>query len=125
MNKILTGIKQVQFVFLLTAAIAAFTSCEKYSYNPPAVDPDFAWSLEEDIQPIFTASCTNCHGGQRPPDLREERSYTSLTRGNYVDRPAEQSRLISKLSSGSHASFVTEAEKLRIQYWIEQGAKNN
>lgn len=127
MNKISTSIKQVLFVFVLIAAFAGFTACEKYTFNPPAVDPDHPWSFSNDIQPIFNNSrCTECHRGGVPPDLRAGQSYNMLTRGNYVDSPAEQSRLVVKITSDpDHSILVTDADRLKIRYWIEQGAKNN
>lgn len=126
MNKILAGIKQVLFVFVLMAVFAGFTACEKYTYNPPAVDPDNPWSLANDIQPIFNARCVSCHGGRVPPNLSAGQSFNSLTRGGFVDRPAEQSRLFNQIATDpDHMKLVTETERLRIRYWIEQGAKNN
>lgn len=101
-------------------------SCEKYQFNPPAVDPNHPWSLSTEIQPVFTANCVQCHGGTVSPDLRAGQSFNALTRGGYVDRPAESSRLYQKITTDpDHANKVTDAEKLRILYWIEQGAENN
>lgn len=126
MNKISAGIRQVLPVLAMIALSAAFSACEKYTYNPPAVDPDYAWSLANDIQPIFNASCVACHGGRVQPNLTAGQSFNTLTRGGYVDRPAEQSRLFNQLATDpDHMKLVTEAERLKIRYWIEQGAKNN
>lgn len=122
----MAGNKQVLFVFLLFVASAGFFSCEKYTYNPPAVDPNNPWSLANDIQPIFNANCVACHGNRVQPNLTEGQSFNALTRGGYVDRPADQSRLFNKISTDpDHMKLVTETERLRIRYWIEQGAKNN
>lgn len=126
MSKIKAGTRQGLIIFAIIAATAVLSSCEKYQYNPPAVDPDNPWSLSIDIQPIFNANCTSCHGGAVQPDLREGNSFDALTRRGYVTTPAESSRLYKILvDDPSHSSRVTEAEKLKILYWIEQGAKNN
>jgi hypothetical protein len=125
MNNISASLKRLLFALVILAATGAFSSCEKYTYNPPAVDPDATWSLSTDIQPIFNSSCVSCHGGAIPPNLREGQSFNTLTRGGYVDPPAESSRLYTKLIDPDHAARSTDTEKLKILYWIEQGAENN
>ena len=125
MNQKLNRMKQILVALALIAAVEGFTSCEKYTYTPPAVDPNTAWSLSTDIQPIFNASCISCHGGTVSPDLRDGKSFNALTKGGYVASPAESSRLYSKMVSGSHEARSTAAEKLKALYWITQGAKNN
>jgi hypothetical protein len=125
MNQKLNRIRQILVGLILVAAVAGFSSCEKYQYNPPAVDPDATWSFQTDIQPIFNSSCISCHGGATSPDLREGRSYQALTRGNYLDEPAESSGLYTTMISTGHAARSTQAEKLKVLYWITQGADNN
>jgi hypothetical protein len=110
---------------ILIIALAGFASCEKYTFIPPAVDPNYEWKLSEDIQPIFNANCVTCHGGTTAPDLREGKSHNSLTRGGYVNLPGETSRLYVKITSSGHAPRSTDTEKQKILYWINQGAKNN
>lgn len=125
MNQKLNRMKQIFVALVLIASIAGFASCEKYSFTPPAVDPNTAWSLKTDIQPIFNASCVSCHGGAVSPDLRDGKSFNALSKGLYVSTPAESSRLYAKMLGGSHESKSTAAEKLKVLYWITQGAKNN
>ena len=125
MNHKLSKVKLSLAVMLLLMAFAGFTSCEKYTFNPPAVDPNTEWSLKDDIQPIFNAKCIDCHAGALSPDLRSDKSWNSLTKGGYVNLPAETSRLYAKITSSSHTAKTSDAEKLKILYWIEQGAKNN
>jgi hypothetical protein len=109
----------------MIAAVTGLNSCEKYSFNPPAVDPTAEWKLSTDIQPIFNANCTSCHNAARYPDLSQGKSYQALTKGGYVTLPGESSKLYTKLTDASHASRTTAVEKLKILYWINQGAKNN
>jgi mono/diheme cytochrome c family protein len=37
-------------------------SCEKYSFDPPQIDPELVISYADDIQTIFANKCTSCHG---------------------------------------------------------------
>ena len=112
-------------VIALLIAVAGFISCEKYTFTPPTVDPSATWSFQADIQPIFNANCITCHGGSLTLDLREGKSYNALTKGGYVNPPAETSRLYAQLTSSSHIARSTETDRLKILYWIAQGAKNN
>lgn len=118
-------IKSVFAAFLLVVTAAGFYACEKYQYTPPAVDPSVTWHFQADIQPIFNANCITCHGGSLSLDLREGKSYQALTKGGYVNTPAESSKLYAKITGSSHISRTTETEKLKILYWITQGAQNN
>lgn len=110
---------------VLVASVCWLSSCEKYTYTPPAVDPDATWLLSADIQPIFNSNCISCHGGATSPDLREGKSYRALTSGNYVTAPAETSKLYQTMTGSSHSARSTDTEKLKVLYWITQGAKNN
>ena len=109
----------------LIAAITGLMACEEFKITQPAVDPDATWSLQTDIQPIFNNNCISCHGGSKSPDLRAGKSFRSLTNGEYVTLPAETSRLYSTMTGTDHISRSTETERLKILYWIEQGAQNN
>ena len=112
-------------VIVFFALAQGFYSCEKVQYTPPSVDPDKTWSFQTDIQPVFNKNCVSCHGGVKAPDLREGKSYLALTRGGYVNSPAETSRLFSTMSSSDHRSRSNETERLKVLYWITQGARNN
>jgi hypothetical protein len=125
MDHKLSKVKLSLAVIMLLMAVAGFTSCEKYTYNPPAVDPNTEWSLKDDIQPIFDSKCISCHAGATSPDLRSGKSWNALTKGGYVNLPAETSRLYAKIIGSSHTAKTSDVEKQKILYWIEQGAKNN
>ena len=101
------------------------TACEKYSFEPPTVDPSIQLSFADDVLPIFEAnSCANCHSGSNPPDLRPDKAYSSLKSG-YVNTGApEQSEIYVKLQEG-HQSGVTAFDISVILEWIRQGALNN
>ncbi len=125
MNQKINKIRQILVGLVLVAGIAGFTSCEKYTYSPPEVDQNVVWKLNTDIQPIFNEKCIDCHGGTTSPDLRTGKSYNALSKGGFLAAPAEASKLYKKLIESSHASRSTAAEKLKILYWITQGAQNN
>jgi hypothetical protein len=125
MNQKFNRIRQILIVLVLIAAIEGFSSCEKYSYTPPAVDPNETWHFQTDIQPIFNANCIACHGANLAPDLRDGKSYLALTKGGYVLLPGETSKLHLQMISSSHTPRSTDAEKLKVLYWINQGALNN
>ncbi len=112
-------------VFTILAGIIILASCEKYSFMVETVDPVDSVHFKTVIQPLLNDKCATCHGGSREPDLRSAYSYESLTTGGYVTLPADKSELYTKVISSGHASFTLPEEKLRILYWIAQGAKNN
>jgi hypothetical protein len=125
MNQKLNRVKQILVALVLIAAVEGFSSCEKYSYTPPAVDPNTTWHFQTDIQPIFNSNCVSCHGGTQSPNLSAGKSYLALTKGSYVSAPAESSRLYKQMNSSSHISRSTETDRLKVLYWITQGALNN
>lgn len=125
MNQKESKIRQIIAAVILVLAIAGLTSCEKYNFNPPAVDPNTTWKLSADIQPIFNSNCVSCHGDALKPDVREGKSFNALTKGVYVSSPAESSKLYSTLTGSSHLSRATDEQRLKILYWITQGAQNN
>ncbi|MCX6333338.1 MAG: hypothetical protein NT092_03440 [Bacteroidia bacterium] len=111
-------------IFFITI-ISGVMSCEDFKVTQPAVDPLATWSLQTDIQPIFNNNCNSCHGATRSPNLREGKSYTALTNGGYVTLPADKSKLYSTMEGAEHISRSTETDRLKVLYWITQGAKNN
>ena len=125
MNKKLNKIRQILVALVLVAAVAGFSSCEKYSYLPPKVNPDVTVHFQTEIQPIFTSNCVACHGGSQFPNLSDGKSYLSLTKNGMVNTPGETSRLYVQMKSSSHTSRSTETDKQKVLYWINQGALNN
>lgn len=125
MNLKLIWIRMFFGALVLIVAMGGLSSCEKVSFAPPAVDPKATWHFQTDIQPIFNANCIACHNANRLPDLRSGKSYLSLTKGGYVNLPAETSRLYKRITTGDHIPRSTDVDKLKILYWITQGAKNN
>lgn len=126
MNQNVRKTRVILSIAILVIALAGFASCEKYTFIPPAVDPNYEWKLSEDIQPIFNNNCITCHGGTQIPDLRTGKSFIALTKGGYVNLPAETSILYQQITTeSSHIPKTTDTEKQKILYWITQGPKNN
>jgi hypothetical protein len=126
MNLKFNRIRQILVILVLIAAVEGFSSCEKYSYTERPVDPNATWHFQTDIQPVFNSICITCHGGVQSPDLRTGKSYQALTKGGFVKSPGESSILYIQITTQSdHIPRTTAAEKLKILYWINQGAQNN
>ena len=125
MNQRLNRIRQILVVLVLIAAVGGLSSCEKVAYLPRPVDPNAVWHFETDIQPIFTSNCIACHGGAQSPILMDGKSYAALTKLKFITPPGETSGLYVQINTSSHFSRTTSSEKLKILYWINQGALNN
>ena len=125
MNLKVKKLRQYLVAVIILAAVAGLTSCEKYKILPQPFDPTAIWSLKTDIQPIFSSICITCHGVARSPDLRDGKSYNSLTKGGFVNPPYETSKLYLQMESGHPSSILSDVDRKKIQYWTLQGAKNN
>ena len=95
MNQKLNRIRQILVALVLIAAVEGFSSCEKYSFSPPAVDPNQTMHFQADIQPIFNSNCVDCHGANRTPDLRDGKSYLALTKGKFVNSSGRDKQVVS------------------------------
>jgi hypothetical protein len=112
-------------LMVMLVVIIALSSCEKYTFTPPKLNPNDTVHFQTEIQPIFNGICINCHAGALAPDLRDGKSWSSLTTGGFVNPPAETSILYTHINTASHIARTTDLEKQKIYVWIEQGAKNN
>jgi hypothetical protein len=112
-------------VLVLLIVIGVMSSCEKYTFTPPTINPTDSVYFATEIQPIFNGICINCHNGAVSPDLRAGKSYNSLTTKGMVTPPAETSILYMKVISASHTARTSDIEKQKIHNWIDQGAHNN
>ena len=125
MNQKVKKVKQILIVVFILTAVAGFSSCEKFAIPPIPFDPTTTWHFQADIQPVFDANCIACHNGTRSPDLRSGKSFNALSKG-YISAPAESSILYVQITTNSqHIPRTTDTEKLKILYWIKQGALNN
>ena len=125
MNQKLTKIRQIFVALILFAAVEGFSSCEKYSFVTPKINPDIPVSFKTDIQPIFNKNCVACHGGTQFPNLSDGKSYTSLSKGGFITAPGETSGLYVQMNSSSHIARSSSVDKDKVLNWINQGALNN
>ncbi len=88
-------------------------------------------SFKDDIQPIFTQNCINCHNGTTAPNLTSGNSYAALTNGNYVTPSDKAASVLYKTLTGNGASQMPPSLPLEqakinlVGQWIDQGALNN
>ena len=125
MNKKLKGIRQILLAIVVIAAITGISSCEKYSFTPPVINTTDTLHFSTDIQPIFTANCITCHGAIQHPILKEGKAYQNLFDGGLINLPGETSILYVHMNSTGHTARSSDAEKLKVLIWVNQGALNN
>ena len=126
MSQKMKWIKRVYVALVLIAAVEGFSSCEKYSYPEPKVNPNTTWHFQTDIQPIFNSNCVTCHNGTQFPDLRAGKSYLALTKAGLIISPGETSGLYIQITTQTeHIPRTTSIEKDKILNWINQGSLNN
>lgn len=126
MNQKFNMLKQLMAAVIVIAVIGVLTSCEKYTYTPVVINPVDTVHFQTEIQPIFDANCISCHTSIRNPDLRQGKSWQSLTAGGFVNKPGEQSVLYLQITTqSSHIPKTSDTEKQKILIWINQGALDN
>ncbi len=118
-------VRQLFAAFLVIAAIGGLSSCEKYTFTPPVINPVDTIHFEAQVQPIFNANCLSCHGAIKAPDLRDGKSWASLTKLGFINLPGETSVLYTTMTGPDHAPRSTDADKQTVLIWINQGALNN
>jgi len=84
-------------------------------------------SFTLNIQPIFTASCDNCHPPISGLDLSDGEAYNSINDPKYINRatPVESLIYTKPLNTGNHGGKYTTFEASLVLKWIEEGALNN
>jgi hypothetical protein len=103
------------------------TSCYYDQIEEVEIDPGTVIEFAADIQPIFVdnnCSTTNCHDGNRDPDLRPGNEYSSLVPAFVVANDADNSRLYTFLAFNGHRN-LSSIELRKIEEWINSGALNN
>lgn len=133
----------VHFVVRIAgAAVAAATQPSADSAGLPQRDSTGAVSFSKQIQPIFDARCTTCHGGSGGLVLDEGESYSNLVNvaaqrscppeKRVMPGNASASVLYKKISGTSCGTQMPkkgppllESEIRLIRTWIDEGARNN
>lgn len=132
MNTKLKILKNAGVVAAIIAVIA-FSSCEKYVWDPPKfIPPDTTKPFDTvfystDVAPLFPSyNCTGCHSGGINPDLRVNNSYAALTNpaNSYVNvQDPLTSRLIVQIKE-PHGGGMSADDINTLLNWISQGAKD-
>jgi hypothetical protein len=126
MNQRLNILRQLLAAIIVIAVIGGLSSCEKYSWTPEKIDPVIPVLFQTEIQPIFNAKCVSCHTSIRNPDLRDGKSYESLTSGEFVNLPGESSILYLHMTTNpQHIPRSSDQQKGLVLNWINQGALDN
>jgi mono/diheme cytochrome c family protein len=84
MNQIGKKMRVSLAITVILVSIIGLSSCEKYTFSPPQVNPNDTVYYQTDIQSIFNSDCISCHGGATSPNLTAAKSYNALTKGGYV-----------------------------------------
>ncbi len=117
-------------LLLMCICLVILSACEydyvKYEITPA---PDNV-SFSNDIMPIFNSSCNmgGCHNGSGPsPDLTPAGAYDDLFAENLIDTisPANSQLVIKLNGPGTHDGRSEPQQRVLIEGWIEQGAKDN
>jgi len=122
--------KFVSGIMLCTSLLFLTTSCDYEFVQPKQIITPDSISFEDDIIPIFDASCnfSGCHTlGHSKVDLTPANAYTDIFVKNLVTTGSPDSSLLyTKLvEGGTHNGRSTPAQQAIIKKWIEQGARNN
>ena len=125
-----TSLLQLALAFMV---VLIFSQCFYDTIVPDPIELPDVVSFQEDILPIFNASCniSGCHNtGDFAPDLSEANAYTSLIGGGYINKTApEDSELyIWMLGDGSidmPPSGPNATYNALVLQWITEGAFNN
>ena len=89
--------------------------------------PDEPVSFAAEIQPVFTAKCTQCHPPTMGLDLSEGNAYNSINDPKYINlgTPAESLIYTKPDPAGSHPAKYSTTEAAIVLKWIKEGAKDN
>ena len=90
-------------------------------------------SYQQDVQPIWNAACTECHGNI-PPNLENGVSYNNLLNGYVEPGDSENSILyqsllgingVSLMPPQSSGGKLPDSQINIVKKWIDDGAENN
>jgi hypothetical protein len=112
---------------ILPLCLIFTVACEKVQFEPIVI-PNTDLSFANDIQPILTSKCVECHPPTKGLDLNVETAYGELVPefAAAADSANPQgSKLYKKLIGSSHLPRTSDVEKQEILKWISQGAPNN
>lgn len=127
---------------LVMAGVLALAGCSDEGADPVAPVPANEVSFAAQVQPVFNAICTGCHGqnGNGGLDLREGQAYGNLVEAASQGYPGQRvtpgdpdsSVLFRKLNGLSGVGglmppggSLSDADLKLFHDWISEGAKDN
>tara|TARA_B100000780_G_scaffold245576_1_gene189701 strand:- start:192 stop:560 length:369 start_codon:yes stop_codon:yes gene_type:complete len=119
-------------LFLLSTALAMFTSCyndsEEALYGENYCDT-VAISYVDNIEPIITSNCTSCHSGATPSASLNLDSFDAVKLSALNTTNEGLLNRVQRLEGESGAMptnyRLTQCQIDQIHTWIDQGALNN
>jgi hypothetical protein len=123
--------KKIIYGTISSLLLASFLSGCFYDEEAVFVGLPTNVSLNNDVIPIFNASCntSGCHdaAGSHSPILVGEQAYNALVSGQFINTvEPEKSRLYLELNAGMPPSGPLSTNEMKIILgWITDGAKNN
>jgi hypothetical protein len=119
--------RKIRKWLILPLCLIFTVACEKVQFEPIVI-PNTDLSFANDIQPILTSNCVECHPPTKGLDLNAATSYAALV-PKFVavadSANPQGSKLYQKLIGSSHSPRTNDVEKQEILKWISQGAPNN
>jgi len=129
-------------VGLALAGVLALAGCSDEGADPVAPVPPAEVSFAAQVQPVFNANCTGCHGqdGNGGLDLREGQAYGNLVEVASQGYPGQRVAAGDPDSSVLHRKLnglsgvggqmplggaLPESDRNLIRDWISEGAKDN
>lgn len=126
-----TKILGINLLISLTLS-ALVSSCQWVTIEVPSINipDDEEVSFVNDIQPIFDAKCTGCHGVSSPAgglDLTPANSFNNIIDGGLVDLVNPNSSVIytKPAPTGTHVAKYSNEQAAYVLKWIEDGALND
>ena len=116
--------RNIMWILLVAMLIFACESKQREPFNADSLPDNI--SFEMDIAPRFSANCTKCHNGTRPPNLNPDEAYVELTSGGYINTSdPENSKLYQEIDGGGMTQYASDEDRAYILEWIKQGALDN
>ncbi len=120
----------IKIIIFIFGTSLFLSSCQWTTIEPlePTVPENVSFS--QDIQPIFTKTCTQCHPPTAGLDLTEGKAYNNIINNtSYINLTAPEESLIYKNPAPNgnpdHPVKYTQTEADIVLSWIKSGAKNN
>lgn len=124
-NRIKSKLKLAALIFWGLGILIFAFSCEKYTFDPPSIDPGEEVSFQDVLQILDDQNCAACHPRVSPPDLSSDKAYEALLDGYVNIESPEESEIYTQFEGGHSGLNTQSIEIQKILNWITQGATDN